>query len=66
MIKTINITQDIDGTSYYEATTEFGTMARVDLDTLKKVLTWVYSRYHVQFNVQLGEVKHRIYCPDAK
>jgi len=65
MVKNITIIQDVKGTSYFQATTNEGTMARVNLRTLKDVLRWVYRDYHVIFDVKLGEVARRRYCPDA-
>jgi len=65
MVKNITIIQDVEGTSYFQATTNEGTMARVNLRTLQNVLRWVYSDYHLIFDVKLGEVARRRHCPDA-
>ena len=63
--KHLNIKQDVNGSPYFECTTEFGTMAKVSLNTLKKTLAWVYEDYKCDFKVELSKIERRRYTADA-
>ena len=61
---TIVIKQAISGPSYFEATTEFGTMARDNKEDLVATLKWIFGWKNVRVKTELVEITDRKALPN--